>query len=197
MSFEETLENIAASHVPEIILILAGLLAFLMIYEYRRDNKSMRYYACEVLGIILGVLMVIIAMSSYDQWPLSTRILIIVAAFALLIRPFRDVDFAIFIAILAMALVYLYLGTLTGDLAFLATGYVPIIIALVAGALVFGILNFVQKIAQMIGKLLNCWPVLMVLGLLCIVEAVLILTGNGTIGDIVEEYRSGSSILFG
>ncbi|MFA6870560.1 MAG: hypothetical protein WCQ63_06245 [Methanomethylophilus sp.] len=195
MTLEETMESIAAAHVPEIILILAGLLAFLIVYEYRRDDKSVRYYVCEILGLILGVAMVIITMSSYSEWHTSTCILIVLAAFALMIRPFREADFALFIAILAMVLIYVYLIGLTGDLAFLGEGYTPIIIALVAGALVYGILNFVQKIAQMIGKILNCWPVLVILGLVCIIEAVLILTGYGTIADLIDQYRNGGSLL--
>ena len=47
------------------------------------------------------------------------------------------------------------------------------------------ITNFAEGLVKMFGKLLNFWPVLLILGLVCIVEAVLMLTGNGSIVDYI------------
>lgn len=195
MSSTDSAETVILGHLPEIVLILAFLVILLIIYTYLKDKDSMKYKLSMVLGIILGLAMIILAVSSYAGWRESTAIIIAVAGFALLIRPFRDTDFAIFIAIVVMVIVYIFLGGMTGDLAFLAETWPRIIIAVVAGALIYGILNFVQKIAQMIGKILNWWPFLFVLGLICLVEAVLILAGWGSIGDLLAGQKVAALLL--
>ena len=58
--------------------------------------------------------------------------------------------------------------------------------AFIAGAFVYMITNFAEGLVKMFGKLLNFWPVLLILGLVCIVEAVLMLTGNGSIVDYIQ-----------
>lgn len=185
MSSTDSAESVVLGHIPEIVLILAFLVILLIIYTYLKDKDSMKYKFSMVLGIILGIVMILFAVSSYAGWRQSTAIIIAVAGFALLIRPFRDTDFAIFIAIVVMVVIYIFLGGMTGDLAFLTETWPRIIAAVIAGALVYGILNFVQKIAQMIGKILNWWPFLLILGLLCLIEAVFILAGWGSIGDLL------------
>ena len=45
----------------------------------------------------------------------GTTIIIAIASFALIIRPFRDVHFAVIIALMAMVIVYILLGDITQE----------------------------------------------------------------------------------
>ena len=82
--------------------------------------------------------------------------------------------------------------SLTGDLEGLSHGTVRIVVAIVAGAFVYMVFNYIQKIAMMVGKILNWWPFLFVMGLICVVEGTLMLTGNGSILDLYHKYAGGA-----
>ncbi len=181
--------------IPEIMLIIGGLVSFLLVYLYRSDKDSGYYKAATVLGVIVGAIMIIFAATSYSNWPFFDSVLIIIAGFALVIRPFRDTDFAIIIAIVVMIVVYVYLGQQTGDFESLSHGTPRIIITIVAGAVAYMILHFVVKLAQLIGKILNFWPVLFILGCICLVEGALIIAGGKTLYDYIQDYRNTEQIL--
>jgi hypothetical protein len=85
------------------------------------------------------------------------------------------------------AIVYIYLGSVTGDFEILATGYPRIILAFISGAFVFMLLNFLEQLVQFFGKLLNAWPILLILGLICIAEAVAVLLGYGSIINLLSD----------
>lgn len=181
--------------IPEIMLIIGGLVSFLLVHLYRQDKDSGPYKAAMVLGVIVGIIMIVFAATSYSNWPFFDSVLIIVAGFALVIRPFRDTDFAIIVALVVMIVTYVYLGQLSGDFEVLNSGYPRIIVTIVVGALTYMILNYIQKLAQFIGKLLNMWPVLFILGCICLIEGALIVAGGNTIYDYIQEYRNAEQIL--
>lgn len=182
--------------IPDLLLIVAGLLSLLIVHSYRKDKDSSGYKAMMILGFLAGVGIVIACVALKPAWASYDKILIIIAAFALIIRPFRNTDLAIVFALLVAACVYVYLGTLTGNLDVLAEGWPRIIVALIAGAFVYMILNFLQKLAQLFGKILNMWPVLFLLGLVCLIEGVLIIVGGESLFDMIREYtKSTGSII--
>lgn len=182
--------------IPEIMLIVGGLVSFLLVHLYRSDKDSSPYKAAMVLGVIVGIIMIVFAATSYSDWPFFDSILIIIAGFALVIRPFRDTDFAIIISLVIMIVSYVYLGQLTGDFESLSSGYPRIILTVVAGAVSYMVLNYIQKLAQFIGKILNMWPVLFILGCICLIEGALIIAGGNTIYDYIQEYRNTEQILY-
>jgi hypothetical protein len=94
-----------------------------------------------------------------------------------------------------MVVTYVFLGTLTGDLAVLGETYPRIIVSIIAGAFAFMVLNFVEKLAMLIGKILNLWPVLLILGLICLVEGILIVAGGKTVYDYIQEYTKFIAML--
>jgi len=179
----------------EIMLMIAGLMSIIIVGLYMKKRDSGWYKLSVAIGAIAGALMVVTLLNTPDEWTLFDTTIVAIAGFALLIRPFKDTDFAIIIAILVMALAYLYLGSVTGDFEALSTGWPRIIMAVVAGALVYMILNFIQKVAQFIGKVLNIWLVLFILGAMCLVEGVLLITNNPSIFDYYNVWKDGSSIV--
>ncbi len=181
--------------IADVLLLAAGIISLLIVYTYRADKESSKYKAMMILGFLIGLGVVAAGALYYKEWSTFDAALIFVAAFALVIRPFRKTEIAIIAAVIVMIAVYLYAGTLTGDWAVLAEGYPRIILAVVAGAFVYMVLNFIEKLADLLGKFLNLWPVLAVLGIICLVEAVLLIVNGTSLFDYIEQYRSGSSII--
>ncbi len=180
-------------HLPEVLLLIGGLLAIAIVVCYVKDKESGKYKVMMALGVIFGVLMALEAVAFYGEWRMVTSVLVSIAAFALIIRPFRDVHFAIIIAVLAMALVYIGLGGLEGymlfdsvDMSFMAEGIPRIVAAFLIGAVVYMILNFAESLVKLVGKILNWWPLLLVLGIICIAEAACMLMGYGSISDYID-----------
>ena len=181
-----------SDNLPEVLLVVSGVMAVLIALTYVQRKESVLYKFLMVVGVVLGAVMIYESLTVGGEWHEFTRIVIAIAGFALVIRPFRNVDFAIILAIIAMAIAYIYLGSLTGDLEGLSHGTVRIVVAIVAGAFVYMVFNYIQKIAMMVGKILNWWPFLFVMGLICVVEGTLMLTGNGSILDLYHKYAGGA-----
>jgi hypothetical protein len=181
--------------VAEAILLAAGIISLLIVIAYRKDKESGKYKALMILGFLIGIAVVAAGALYYKEWSTFDAALIFIAAFALVIRPFRKVEIAIIAAVIVMIATYLYLGTLTGDWAVLAEGYPRIIVAVVAGAFVYMVLNFVEKLADLLGKFLNLWPVLAILGIICLAEAVLLIVNGTSIFDYIEKYRAGEALI--
>ena len=193
MALEEYLPEWVITYLAPIVLLLGGIMALVIVATYLKDKDSGGYKASVGLGLILGIAIVVLALVEGFHAQSYSLILIAVSAFALIIRPFRDVHIAVIFGLLVMVIVYLALGGLNGsevagiDLSFLAAGWPRIIVAFVAGAIVYGLLGFAEAIVKLFGGILNFWPVLMILGLLCIGEACCIYLGYGSIFDYIRQ----------
>jgi len=174
------------AHVPEIILLIGGLIALSVVYTYVKNSASGKYKAAMALGVVFGALMVFLSITSYASWEMFVSAVIAVTGFTLMIRPFRDVHFAAIGALLVMVLVYIFIGGLAGtQLDFIAQGWPRVIVAFVIGAIAYMIMNFAEAIIKLFGKLLNWWPFLLVLALICIVESLLMFFGYGSLYGLV------------
>ena len=180
-------------NLPELVLLVGGILALLIAVFYVKDKESLKYKFMMLLGFLFGLLMAVEAITNYGSWRLATSLFVAVAAFALIIRPFREVHFAIILSFFVMLVIYLAMGSLNGymlfdsiDLTVLSEGWPRIIVAFIAGAFVYMITNFAEELVKMFGTLLNFWPILAVLGIACIVESLLMFTGNGSIIDYIS-----------
>ena len=183
----DSITDSISSHIPELILLAGGIIALLIVYTYLKNDSSMKYKGLMAVGVLFGVLMIILCVTSYADWKMFPSVIIVITGFTLAIRPFREVHFAMIGALLVMVLAYIFLGGLAGTagLEILASGWPRIIAAFVAGALVYGILHFAEALVKMFGKLFNWWPLLLILALVCIIEAILIFTGYGSLYDFV------------
>ena len=183
-------------HSPEIVLVIGGLIAIFIVYLYLKDDGSAKYKFTVFLGLVAGVAMIYIAAVNWSGLALATAIIVAVGGFALIIRPFREVHFSVILALFVMVVVYILLGELDGtmiygiDISFLASGYVRIAIALIAGAIVYMITNFIEEIIRLFGKILNWWPFLLMIGLLCMAEGIIVFLGYGSVYEIYLDYTS-------
>lgn len=193
--------SIVEYHVQEIVLALVGIVALLIAISYVKDKESGRYKLLVLLGVILGALMVAICVLSPVKTAKGTTVIIAIGCFALIIRPFRDVHFAVIIALLVMAVAYILLGGITEEpFNALATGWPRIIAAFVLGAIAYMLLNFAEAIVMGCAKLLNAWPVLIVVAVICIIEAVCVYMGYDSVYDTIvnfaKEKTSAGLFLF-
>ena len=180
-------------HLPETMLFVGGILAILIVICYVRDKDSLKYKLTMFLGLIFGVIMLYEAMTMYGEWRMVTSVIVAIAGFALVIRPFREVHFAVIFALMVMVLVYIAFGGFEGymlfdsiDMTFLSDGWPRIIAAFLCGAVVYMVLNFAEAIVKLFGKVLNWWPLLLVLGIICVVEAGFMYMGYGSIMDYID-----------
>ncbi len=181
------------AYLPQIILLLGGLLAVCIALAYAKDKDGGKYKALMAVGFLFGVAMLFEALTMYTTWRTVTAILIALTAYTLIIRPFRNVNFSVIAAMIVVAFVYIWLASFDGyslfgavDLTFLSQGWVRIIASFIAGAIMYGICSFAEAIVKFFGKLLNCWPILFILGLVCIAEAVLMFMGYGSLVDYLS-----------
>ena len=181
------------AYLPQIILLLGGLLAVCIALAYAKDKDGGKYKALMAVGFLFGVAMLFEALTMYTTWRTVTAILVALTAYTLIIRPFRNVNFSVIAAMIVVAFVYIWLASFDGyslfgaiDLTFLSQGWVRIIVSFIAGAIMYGICSFAEAIVKFFGKLLNCWPILFILGLVCIAEAVLMFMGYGSLVDYLS-----------
>lgn len=194
MDADGILQSIS-DNLPEILLVAAGVVAVLIVLTYVRSRESTLYRFMMILGVVLGAVMVYEAITVGKAWDEFSRAVIAVAGFALAIRPLRNIDFAIVLALIAIVIAYIYLGSLDGDLGGLSKGTPRLFVTIVAGAFVYMVFNLIQKIAMLIGKILNCWPFLFVMGVVCIAEGILMLTGNGSLLDVYHRYADAGKTV--
>ena len=183
-------------HSPEVILVIGGLLAISIVFLYLKDDRSTTYKFSMFLGLAAGVAMIYIAVVQWSGLALSTAIIVAVGGFALLIRPFREIHFAALLSLFVMIIVYIMLGELNGsviygiEISFLAIGWPRIIIAVVVGAITYMITNFAEAIIKLFGKLLNFWPLLFILGIICAAEGISVYLGYGSVYEIYLAYTA-------
>ena len=186
MELGEIADTLRSNSIPEVTLAAAGVMALLIVFLYVKDEDSAKYKLFMILGLFVGAYVAFITVSTYGALAVPTTVIMFLAAFTLIIRPFKDVHFAVLIALLVMGLVYIMLEGLTGtQLEFLLEGWYRIGIAVFCGVMVYSLLHMLESIVKIIGKVLNLWPLLLILGLLCLAEAAMLLTDNGSIYDII------------
>lgn len=180
-------DTLNSNHIPELVLLLVGIVALFVVYMYLKDNDSPGYKLAVTIGVLMGIIMVAICVIA--KAGTGTTIIIAIACFALIIRPFRDVHFAVILALLVMVIVYLLLGDITQQpFDVLNHGWPRIIVAFVAGSIVYMMLNFLQALVLGTAKVLNAWPILGILGIICIVEAVCWFQGYPSVYDMIVSF---------
>ena len=180
-------DTLNSNHIPELVLLLVGIVALFVVYMYLKDNDSPGYKLAVTIGVLMGIIMVAICVIA--KAGTGTTIIIAIACFALIIRPFRDVHFAVILALLVMVIVYLLLGDITQQpFDVLNHGWPRIVVAFVAGSIVYMMLNFLQALVLGTAKVLNAWPILGILGIICIVEAVCWFQGYPSVYDMIVSF---------
>ncbi len=178
--------DLTTSPMPELLLLLGGLIA-LVIAIVGRSKKTIIDNVAVALGFIVGAVMIVeaVMIALNGTWPGSTMWITGILGFGLFMRVFRKVKVALIVSLVAALItgVGLYLIEKSAHTGFL-TPIVIVIIALVVMALVYGFLGVAEFFADLAGAIVSWRPVLFILGILALVEAVLLFT-NSSLSAII------------
>lgn len=190
MSFEDTWKDItdqlSQAHVPEIFLAVIGVLVILLVAFYLKDKEGGYYKLVYFVSLVAAAITVIFLITGALKVETGPLIILCIACFTILVRPFRDTHLVAIFALFVLVLVYIILDGING-VEFLEQFWVKLVIALIAGVIVYLIGSFIEAIVMLFGKLFNWWPMLLCIGVLCIIEAILIATGNGSIISLITK----------
>ncbi len=199
LSWDSVMDALNTNNVPEICLLLMGVVALVIVGYYRSDKDSGLYKAMVAVGVITGIFLVVVAVMAETSWSKGTLLVVTVASFALITRPIKDVNIAAIIGLVVAIWVYLILPDAVSDLnspfeflEVLGEGIPRIIVAVVAGGIVFTILQFIQALVMLFGKIFNAWPFLLVIGIWCIVESIFLMMGYNSTYDYISTALNGS-----
>lgn len=180
----ESIETLLNGHVTEAMMIIAALVAILIIYTYRKDDESGSYKLSAALGVIVGVFLIVAFVGRTANWNTIDKVIVLLLAFALIIRPFRDLNLAFVVALIIGIAVYVFLGDV--GIGAINSGWGRIILAFVIMIFIYGLLHFVQSLIELVGKIINWTPLLAILAVLCLADGALMLAGHESIGLMIH-----------
>jgi len=171
------LEFLTESPMPELLLLLGGLLAIAIAILGNNPRTAVDNIA-KVLGLFVGALLML--MSAIMLWDgigaMSTWLIGFLLGIALFFKIFKKVPVALMLALMLAAVAGFFLYD-----AGMST-IVVAIVALVVLVLVFALTRFVEFIADLVGRILGLRPVLFILGLLGMIEAGLLFMDSSLTG---------------
>jgi hypothetical protein len=167
--------DLAQPSYVEWALIVGGLIAVLA-GIIGRNKKSIIDEVIMFFGFFVGIVLLVIGVatinnSTYPTNGVATALLIIMGV-AMFFRPLKKVPFAGIIGFVGGLLVAITLYNMHTDTIWIIIAFVIVFVIL---WFIFKIIFGVVKIASAI---LTFRPVLIILGVLCIIEGVLLMTGS-------------------
>jgi len=132
------------------------------------------------LGIIVGVLLLATGvMVLLDKaWSIDVWVLLIVTGLGFVLKPLSKVPFSALLGLIAglvcAGLLYLYFP-LPATVFGVSSIWIYLAVFLVPALIVFIIFKFAEDLMKLFGMVLGSWPVLTVLGFLCIAQGILLL----------------------
>ncbi len=163
MDLEFLIENMP------IVLLLVGFASLAPLFRGRLKPLSSLLVA---MGFLLGILAlylayVIITRGNYD---LATLSLLIVAGLMLFLRPVKNMRWAALIAFMVGAFISYYAYS-----TFALTTTVLVVVFVAATLLLYLLFKFTEDLLGIIGGILSFSPIAIIIGIACIVQAILIL----------------------
>jgi hypothetical protein len=134
-----------------------------------------------VIGFFIGILALILvyAVFSSGHYDVFTLVVLGVAGLMLFLRPVRNVRWAALVALAVGLLASYYAYN-----AFQVTTTVLIIVFVAATLLLYLLLKFAEDLVGIIAGILSFPPIAVIIGIVCVVQAVLMLMGTSLMGFI-------------
>jgi hypothetical protein len=163
------LEILTESPMPELLLLLGGIIAVAIALLGNNPRTAVDNIA-RVLGFIVGaLLMVMSAMMLWEEiGATSTWLIGFLLGIGLFFKIFKKVPVAAMLALMVGAIVGFILYDAGVDTTVLAIAVLVVII------LMYVLTRFVEFIADLVGRILGLRPVLFILGVLGMIEAALL-----------------------
>jgi hypothetical protein len=157
------------------IVAVSKLLSFLIRGSAGKILKGLGYLGILVGALLLatGVLVLLENTSSFEVWGL-----LFVTGLGLVLRPLSRVPFSALLGLIGglacVGLLYVYFPLPSTVLGF-SSLWIYLVIFFIPALIVFVIFKFVEDLMKLFGMVLGSWPVLAVLGFLCIAQGSLLL----------------------
>jgi hypothetical protein len=134
-----------------------------------------------VVGFFLGILALVLAYTLFSSghYDLFTLAILGVAGLMLFLRPVRGVRWAALVALVAGLLASYYAYD-----AFKATTTVLVVVFIAATLLLYLLFKFAEDLLGAIGGILSFPPIAVIIGVICIVQAILIMMGMSLLGYV-------------
>ena len=187
LSLPTSLEAVTSGVWSVLFLLVAGITAITIARNYViSEGRGARYRFSVLLGVgfafLLGIYCVIQYL--YGSWPNPLIMLTAFLSFAMILRPVVNWNVAIAISLLVFLLVYYGIYIFVYGLVdvFGVAGVFTLSAAL--AVLSYMLLSYVQVGVQWVAGLLNAWPILGVLGGVCLVQGILTVLGYSLFGHL-------------
>jgi hypothetical protein len=163
------------------ILIFGGIVAVSKLFSFFiKGTVDSALKALRCLGIFVGVLLLVTGVvvlfehtSLIEVWGL-----LVVTGLGLVFKPLSKVPFSALLGLVAglicVGLLYLYFP-LPATLFGISSLWVYLAIFFIPALIVFLIFKFVEELMKLLGLVLGSWPIMTILGFLCIAQGVLLL----------------------
>jgi hypothetical protein len=157
------------------IVAISKLLSFFIKGSTGKILKGLSY-----LGIIVGFLLlatgVVILLD--QAWSIDVWVLLVITGLGLVLRPLSKIPFSallgLVVGLLCVGLLYLYFP-LPATVFGISSMWIYLAVFIIPALIVFFVFKFFEDLTKLFGMVLGSWPVLTVLGFLCIVQGILLL----------------------
>jgi hypothetical protein len=157
------------------VVAASKLLSFFIKGSAGKVLKGLGY-----LGIFVGVLLLVtgVVVLLDQAWSVDVWVLMVVTGLGLVLKPLSKVPFSallgLVVGLVCVGLLYLYFPLPATVLGF-SSLWIYLAVFFVPALIVFFIFKFVEDLTKLFGMVLGSWPVLTVLGFLCITQGILLL----------------------
>jgi len=157
------------------IVAVSKLLSFFIKGLAGKVLKGLGY-----LGIIVGALLLAtgVVVLLDQAWGIDVWVLLIVTGLGLVLRPLSKIPFSallgLIVGLLCVGLLYLYFP-LPATVFGVSSLWIYLAVFIVPALIVFFIFKFFEDLTKLFGMVLGSWPVLTVLGFLCLAQGILLL----------------------
>lgn len=157
------------------VVAASRLLSFFVKGSAGKVLKGFGYFGFFV-GILLlanGLIVLLDGAWSVDVW-----VLLVVTGLGLVLKPLSKIPFSALFGLVAglicAGLLYLYFP-LPATVLGVSSMWIYLAVFLVPALIIFLLFKFVEDLTKLFGLILGSWPVLTVLGFLCVAEGILLL----------------------
>jgi hypothetical protein len=157
------------------IVAVSKLLSFLIKGSAGKVLKGLGYLGIFIGALLLatGALVLLEQTSNIEVW-----VLLIVTGLGLILKPLSKIPFSallgLIVGLVCVGLLYLYFP-LPPTVFDISSLWIYLAIFFVPALIVFLIFKFVEDLMKLFGMIVGSWPVMTVLGFLCIAQGILLL----------------------
>jgi len=172
--------SVLASLAPYILIFggvvaVSKLLSFFIKGSAGNVLKALGYFGIFVGALLLatGVVVLIDQTSNIEVWGL-----LVVTGLGLVLKPLSKIPFSallgLVLGLVCVGLLYLYFP-LPATVFGISSLWIYLAVFFVPALIVFLIFKFVEDLVKLFGMVLGSWPVMTILGFLCVAQGVLLL----------------------